>query len=272
MRNACFFLIYYVIPIINPFYDNSLMRRLYLVVPAYNEEKRIGRALDDYAATLINDSAIRAHIIVVSDSNDGTDRIVEDFSGRYGQITLIKNRKREGKGGSLLKGFAYACRKAGKYDIIGFVDADDAVRGSEVKRLFRFSQQDDVDGIIGSRYMPLSRLSGSLELSRKIASRFYNLFVKLLFRLEYTDTQCSAKFFKRYALERVLPRIVLKDLTFDVNLLYALKEDGARIVEVPIIYHHVKYGTKVILSTQIFKMFISTITYRLHITRSRMRR
>ena len=248
------------------------MRRLYLVIPAYNEEKRIGKALNDYAATLINDPAVRAHIIVVSDSNDGTDSIVEDFSSRYGQITLIKNKKREGKGGSLLKGFEYACRKASTYDVIGFVDADDAVRGSEIKRLFRFSQQDDVDGIIGSRYMRLSRLSGSLELSRKIASRFYNLLVRLLFRLEYTDTQCSAKFFKRNALKRVLPRIILKDLTFDVNLLYALKEDGARVVEVPIIYHHVKYGTKVILSTQIFKMFISTINYRLHIKQSRMHR
>ncbi len=234
-----------------------------MIIPAYNEEKRIAKALDEYLG-LIDIFGNNITITVMSESRDSTNSIVSDYSRKYKGIRLVKNRERLGKGGALLEALKASCAKCGSDDILGFVDADGSVGASEVKRLINALKTRKLDGIIGSRYLPGSRIVGRISLTRIASSRAYNVMVRLLFGLRYNDTQCSAKFFRAGALCRVLDRIVLYHTTFDVDVLYKLKLDRRNVVEVPIVYKVVKGGIR----PAFLSIFFTTIGLRMSHTRA----
>jgi hypothetical protein len=108
-----------------------------------------------------------------------------------------------------------------------------------------------------------SNILGDLTTTRFIASRGYNIMIRALFGLDYTDTQCGAKFFKADALQIILKRIKLTDLSFDINLLYELHRAGFNVKEVPITYSIVNEHSKVNVGKQIPKMFVITLGYRI---------
>jgi len=99
---------------------------------------------------------------------------------------------------------------------------------------------------------------------RRLFSRAFHLLVQGLLRLNIKDTQCPAKVLHRAAVEAVHDRLQIADLAFDVNLLYALKRAGFRILEVPIEWTD-KLGSKVTQSLlrSSLVMFLSVVRLRL---------
>ena len=193
-----------------------------LVIPAYNEEHRIVSLFED-----IHD--FDGELIVVCDGTDGTADVVDRIAAGREDLSIrcLRFDHRLGKGGGVIAGLA-----AARAPFVGFFDADGSTRISEMKRLFL--QLSDYDGAIGSRWVSGSTLTVRQGMLRRFESRSFNFLIRSLFGLDFHDTQCGAKVFRKPAIEAVLPAMVSRGFEFDVELLWRLKNAGFRVVEVPI--------------------------------------
>ena len=201
--------------------------RFSLIIPAYNEEKRIGEVLEAY-----RDVADEV-IVVVNGCTDATVEIADEFSERYPNIKLLVFEKKLGKGGAVVGGF-----KKASHAIVGFVDSDLSVPPDELKRLLNIVRSEDFTGVIGSRRVEGSKVVIAQPFFRRISSRVFNLLVRALFGLKFSDTQCGAKIFKKYAIDAVIDSIRTKGYEFDVELLWKLDKKGFVIKEVGIRWRH----------------------------------
>ncbi|MBU4190005.1 MAG: glycosyltransferase [Candidatus Thermoplasmatota archaeon] len=217
--------------------------RISIVIPAYNEERRIKRTLEDYYSFLSQKYRHYELIVVCDGCVDKTPMIVKDFSKKHQGIKLLEFPSRLGKGGGLIKGFMEA-----DCEIIGFVDADEAVHSSEYEKLI-LTIENGADCAIASRRGKGAKILVKQPLKRRIASRVFNIIVRAMFGLSLQDTQCGAKVFKGKVIKKVLPDLKAKGFDVDVDLLWNIKKNNFKIKEVPITWKHetdsifsLKYG------------------------------
>ncbi len=202
----------------------------YLIIPAYNEEKRIIKNLNDYSKTFSNWKII----VVVNGSTDNTYRLVKKFSETHNNVKAIEVKEKIRKGGAVKLGFNNALQTAKNNDLIGFVDADSSTSPQEFQKLVKEIQKEKLDGIIASRYSHGGKISPRQPKSRRIASRILNLLVRILFNLRHADTQCGAKLFRAKALKKIINKMKEKSWMFDVELLHLLKKSNNKIESVGI--------------------------------------
>jgi len=119
-------------------------------------------------------------------------------------------------------------------EIVAFTDADNATVAPELKKLLDVVEQKGIDAAIGSRWLPESEQTVPQPLARRLASRVFNLFVRILFFFPYTDTQCGAKAFRKEAIEAIRNDIHVTGWTFDVALIWKLRRKGFQVAEYPI--------------------------------------
>jgi glycosyltransferase involved in cell wall biosynthesis len=220
-----------------------------IVIPAYNEERRIEKVLAEIAA----DSG---QFIVICDGTDGTDEIVREFSREQPGLDLVclSYARRLGKGGAVIEGFSHA-----DSPVVGFLDADGSTSLGEVHRLMR--ALDGVDAVIGSRWLPGSVIPKRQGLSRRFESRIFNLVIRLLFGLRFTDTQCGAKVFKKSAVDAVLNEMTSTGFEFDVELLWRLSKKGYAVLECPITWQN--QGESRVTAGDAFSMLSALIAVRI---------
>ena len=228
--------------------------KLSLVIPAYNEEKRIGEVISSYSKFL--SGKYDYEIIIVCDGTDNTTRIVKNMMAGNSRIRLVEFRERQGKGGGIIHGL-----KKSRGDIIGFVDSDKAVLPAEFGRLV-----DSLDGYgcaIASRRVKGARIIGGRPYLRRFPSMVFNRIVNALFNLDIMDTQCGAKVFKKEVIREVLPLLRTRGFEFDVELLWRIKSKGYSIGEIPVMWEH-KDGSTFSLKYS-FSMFMSLVKTRLEV-------
>jgi dolichyl-phosphate beta-glucosyltransferase len=213
---------------------------LSVVVPAYNEETRLPRALaglhDYYSA---QDYAY--DVIVVSDgSRDGTGNIVREFAALHPEFRLIEYHPNRGKGFAVRTGI-----EAATGDLILFCDADLATPQEETVKLLEHIRQ-GADVAIGSRPLRESSLEKHQPFYREMFGRMSNLVIQLLAVRGIRDTQCGFKMFTRKAAHEIFARCTLDEFGFDFESLVIAKDLGYRIDEVPIRWLD-QPGSKVVL-------------------------
>jgi glycosyltransferase involved in cell wall biosynthesis len=193
-----------------------------IVIPAYNEEHRITPFFDAI-------DQFDGELIVICDGTDGTADIVERIASRRQDLTIrcLRFDHRLGKGGGVLAGL-----RAARSPFVGYLDADGSTSIDEMKRLF--TALSDADGAIGSRWIEGANLKVRQGILRQLESRAFNLLIRILFGLNYHDTQCGAKVFKKSAIDAIVPMMVSRGFEFDVELLWRLRRAGFAIDEVPI--------------------------------------
>ena len=193
-----------------------------LIIPAYNEEHRISPLFDAI-------DRFDGEIIVVCDGKDSTADIVDRIAAQRQDLTIrcLRFDQRLGKGGGVIAGLM-----AARSPLVGYFDADGSTSIEEMKRLFLLLS--NMDGAIGSRWMPDSTLKVPQSILRQMESRAFNLLIRVLFGLSYHDTQCGAKVFKKSAIDAVVPWMISQGFEFDVELLWRLRSSGFRVTEVPI--------------------------------------
>jgi len=228
-----------------------------LLIPAYNEEHRIEPVLVDYARHF------RRHypgpfqiVVVLNGCTDNTLEVVRKVARDYPEVSAVEFIAPIGKGGALIEGL----RLAPTTDLIGYVDADGATGPAAFLELVR--RCDQADCVIGSRWVPGAVLHQSQSNRRQFASRVFHLIVQLFFWMNLRDTQCGAKVMHRDAVEKIHSALTIADMAFDINLLYALKRAGYRILEVPTEWTD-KIGSKVTLGKTSLTMLLSVIRLRL---------
>ncbi|HET9342477.1 MAG TPA: dolichyl-phosphate beta-glucosyltransferase [Candidatus Eremiobacteraceae bacterium] len=226
-----------------------------IVIPAYNEEKRIVRTLLAYAPVFA-DSEI---IVVLDGCTDRTAEFVHALSATNRCVRAIETAGRAGKGGAIVTGMAHATA-----DVVAFTDADGATEPEEMRRLCEMARTRDA--VVGSRWLPGADVVVPQPLLRRAASRVFNRIVRTLFGLRVSDTQCGAKAFRADALAPTLVEIETADFAFDVDLLVALARRGCDITEVPVRWRHVG-GSKVDLAGGAARMLVAVIRLRLRHSR-----
>ena len=218
------------------------MINLAIVIPAHNEERRIGRTLEgywDFFDNLRKKNQIEYKILVViNNTKDMTEKIVKEFQNKHKNVFYI-NLVKGGKGYAVIEGFK-ECLKT-KSEFIGFTDADMATPPEEYWKLVKAGLK--CDGAIADRYAKGSSISPRPKLRRIIAKRAFNLAARSLLMISYNDTQCGAKVFRKKALEEVLPSLSMSEWAFDVEMLYQLNKKGFKIKSIPIKWLDEKYST-----------------------------
>ena len=232
--------------------------KLSIVIPAHNEESRIGAMLSSYLpyfAEQYGDSV--EFIVAINGSEDNTEGVVRRFAADYPQLKLIIEPRKIGKGGAVIQGFDAA---AG--ELIGYVDADGSTPPTAFDDLVNCCGEDDCDAAIASRWMKGAEVSPKQSFLRRLASRVFNGFTHLLFGMRYADTQCGAKVFKAAPIRRVIPRLGITRWAFDVDLLFQLQKDKAAIREIPTTWHDVE-GSKIAVTEASIEMILALIRLRL---------
>lgn len=229
---------------------------LSIIIPAYNEEGRIGAMLQAYLPFFAARYGAEVElIVVVNGSTDATAAVVGRLAGAHAGLRCLVEPRPIGKGGALILGFSEARGR-----IVGFCDAD----GSTPPEAFLALVQAVTggDAVIASRWLPGAEVHPRQPPSRRLASRVFNRLVRGLFGLRLTDTQCGAKAFDGQLLKAVLPSLGITRWAFDVDLLYQFKRRGASIREVPTVWRDVQ-GSKLRIPRASLEMFMALIRLRL---------
>ena len=217
------------------------MEKISIIIPAYNEEKRIKETLDSnlkFFKTLKKNKILDFEIIaVVNGSTDKTLEIVKELAKKNKELKYL-NLKRGAKGYAVIEGFKEALK--GNSNLIGFKDADMASSPEAFYELVK--KINNYDGIIASRYVKGSIIAPKPTLERIFASRIFNFMIKIILGLRFKDTQCGAKLFKRKALEKTISKLTFSQLAFDVEILYIMKKLGFKIKEVSTIWSDKEYS------------------------------
>ncbi len=205
-----------------------------IIVPAHNEQQRIGTMLKTYYQffdTLEQKEKITCEfIIVLNGCSDNTLDVVQNASQYFKQTVIIIDLPQAGKGLAIKAGFENALKR--NNDLIGFVDADMATRPHYFYDLIK--NIGNYDGIIASRYMPGSHLDPPRPWIKKWGRRIvYNSLVRLLFGLNFYDYQCGAKLFTHNVIKKVTPHLTAKQWAFDIELLYLCALFDFKIKEIP---------------------------------------
>lgn len=225
-----------------------------IIIPAHNEEKRISKTLDDYGKFFREYRKNHEIIAVLNGCKDNTLGIVKKYEREYPQLRHL-DFKRAGKGFAVSEGF-----KTAKGELVGFTDADDSTSASEFNKLIE--NMEGYDGAIASRWMNGSIVEPKQPLFRRIAGRAFNMMNRAMFGLNFKDTQCGSKLFRKEAAKSVAPKLRVTEWAFDANLLYEMKREGFRIKEIPIRWHDVK-GSKLNILKIPLMMFLSILRLRL---------
>jgi glycosyltransferase involved in cell wall biosynthesis len=231
---------------------------LSIIMPAYNEEKRIGKTLFEYSNYFEKSKIDYEILVVINGTTDKTEEVIKKAQKNNKNIFHL-NFKQAGKGFAIIQGFKDALKR--KKELIGFVDADLATSPKAFHDLI--DKMNNYDVIIASRWLPDSKIETPQTILRIITSRGFNFLVRSILFLPYHDTQCGAKLFKNHALKNVIKDLGTTEWAFDIDLLYQLRRKGFKIKEHPTTWKDNR-DTKLKLLKTPFKMFSSIVRLRLN--------
>lgn len=221
---------------------------LSIIIPAYNEESRLPKTLErihDYVVS----RAYSAEVIVVDDGScDGTVRVVEEAIKKYPELQLISNNSNRGKGFSVRHGMLSA-----RGEIALFTDADLSAPIEEADKLFAAICTQQYDAAIGSRAMR-NMIEVRQSFLRRMAGKIFNVLVRLGTGVDFGDTQCGFKAFRRESSRIVFEQQVIEGFGFDPEILFLAQYHGLQVAEVPVRWAHVP-GTKVRVFSDSLRMF-----------------
>lgn len=200
---------------------------LSVVIPAYNEEKRLSESLPRVLDYLQQQSYGWELLVVDDGSSDRTSDVARAL-GQGHDVRILRNDGNQGKGGSIQRGMLEA---RGAWRL--FSDADLSTPIEELTKFWSYTDA-GFDVVIGSRALPESELAVRQPASRELAGRIFNAAVQTLLVRGLSDTQCGFKLFSARAAEDVFSRQTLMGFAFDVEVLMLARKLGYRIKEAPV--------------------------------------
>jgi glycosyltransferase involved in cell wall biosynthesis len=243
----------------------TLLAKLSIVIPAYNEEQRLSPTLDRVFSYLGQVPEISAEVIVVDDgSRDATARLVETRAESEPRLRLVRNPGNRGKGFSVRHGMSVA---EGEWCLMS--DADLSAPIEEIKKLMDAASSKRAQVAIGSRALDRSLIGVHQSAMREFSGIVFNRIMRLVTGLPFADTQCGFKLYHRDAARLIFPRQQLDGFGFDVEDLFIARKLGIPTIEVPVKWNNVE-GTKVSLA-QALKAFSDLLVIRRHSLAGRYR-
>ncbi len=208
---------------------------LSIVIPAFNEEKRLGATLcriRDYFAGR-SPAIAGIEILVIDDgSSDATVRVARDCASRIPCLRIFSNPGNRGKGYSVRRGMLEA---RGRLAL--FTDADLSSPIEECERLFSAIDAGN-DISIGSRAIDRSLITVHQSRFREVAGIIFNRFVRVVTGLDIEDTQCGFKAFRLPECRVIFEQQRIEGFGFDPEVLFLARRHGLRVAEVPVSWAH----------------------------------
>jgi len=235
------------------------MPHLSIVIPAYNEENRIGRTLLG-TFEYLDAQSYDSEVLVVNDgSSDRTAEKVREFAARTNvRLRLVENPGNRGKGYAVRNGMLQA-----DGEIILFYDADLATPTTEIVKVIGPIEEDRYDIVFGSRALNYELIGVHQSFLRELRGRGGNLLLRMLLGLDFKDTQCGFKAFRRQAAHEIFAVQRIDGFGFDPEVLYIGQKQGWRLLETPVRWNHVE-GSKVTLFATTVKVLLEVLTIRLN--------
>lgn len=207
---------------------------LSIIIPAFNEENRIHRALDA-SIEYLKKQKYTSEIIVVSDgSTDRTKETAEEYTNKYPALSVIEYSPNRGKGYAVKTGMLAA---KGEYRL--FMDADYAVP-IEYAGKFLEKAMNGSEIVIGSRGLEESVIETHQQFIREKMAQLFGLLQRSVLKLPFIDTQCGFKLFKQNTAELLFNKITYDCSYFDTELLYIAYYNRIKIEEFPVKWKHDK--------------------------------
>lgn len=201
---------------------------LSIVIPAFNEERRLGASLVTLKAFL-RWQRLNAEVLVVDDgSTDATATLVRKAAKAFVGLRLLSQPGNQGKGAAVKAGVLASRGKQ-----ILFSDADLSTPLEELTGLQAALRQ-GADIAIGSRALDRSRISVRQPLYRELAGRVFNRLVQWVSVPGIRDTQCGFKLFKAPVAKRLFACQQVPRFGFDVEVLFLARLAGYRIDELSV--------------------------------------
>jgi dolichyl-phosphate beta-glucosyltransferase len=220
-----------------------------VIIPAYNEEKRIGGTLERLRA-YASACGWTMRVMVADDgSSDGTARVVEAAAARWPAVRLLRLERNRGKGAAVRAGMLAAAPDA---DLLLLSDADLAAPIEEIERLLPHAEHAAV--VIGSRALDRTLIQAHQPPHREVMGMVYNLFAQALLLPGLWDTQCGFKLFRTAAAREIFRDCRTDGFSYDAEALRLAVKKGYVVEEVPVRWSHVE-ESRVRLVSAPWKMF-----------------
>lgn len=205
---------------------NILDETFTVVIPAYNEEERISKTLNELCK-FISENKLNWKIIVSADGRDRTAEIVSSYSVEFAFVTCLRLSTRSGKGAALKRAFKQV---DSKYLIT--MDADGSIGIESIIPNLKFLNANDV--LIFSRYFG----GNYIPPLRKFLSGGYNILVRSLLRLKIRDTQSGYIAAESEPFIRAMNKVGVTNGFYYVILYYYLTKEKTKIMEIPCSYKY----------------------------------
>ena len=223
-------------------------RAVSLIIPAYNEEKRLGPFLSSLAGMIRQHPNMLYEIIVVDDgSKDKTAQVAQAAISRLPILRVIKQEKNQGKGAAVKTGVMSASG-----DIIMFMDADGATDAAEIPRMLQAFAEKTPDIVIGNRFLPGAKTDRH-SLLRRFSGFTYRSYMRL-FGLGQIDTMCGFKGYKKDVAHFLFSNLMEERWLFDTEIAYKAVKNNYHIINLPITWES-KDGSKLPTNTLIKSAF-----------------
>lgn len=209
--------------------------KLSVVIPAYNEGKRIRPTLVDVDKYLEKQPYMYEIIVVDNGSTDNTAEVVASYRNEVeNSAAYVLPEPCPGKGCAVQRGIAKA---RGEY--IVFMDADNATRITEMEKVWpKFEEGYDV--VIGSRRIAGAKLSKKQPWIRETLGRMANILIQIMAVRGIKDTQCGFKAFTKKSARDIFSVVTIERWGFDIEVLALARKFGYKIAEVPVTWYHVE--------------------------------
>lgn len=207
--------------------NHKSMKKLSVVIPAYNEEKRIAVTLKDIDSYLQKQAYDYEIIVVVNNSKDRTYEVVQELESGAVEKAIAVNLKQGGKGNAVKRGIL----EKATGDIVMFMDADNATPISEIEKFLPYFEK-GYDVVIGSRYTNPKLVKVKQPMYRIVLSRLSNLLIQFLAVPGIKDTQLGFKAFTSEAAKHIFPLVKVLKWGFDMEVLTIALVKGYKIKEI----------------------------------------
>lgn len=205
---------------------------LSVIIPAYNEEKRIADTIMDINRYLSRQNYTFEIIAVNDGSKDKTSDVLKQLESSVYTLRFIDNQKNRGKGAVVQQGMLSA---SGKYLI--FVDADNAISIKHIESFWPYVNG-DYDVVIGSIEIEGSvkkeEYIGFSKIYRNVLGKLSKYLVRFLTIWSIHDTQRAFKLFRREAADNIFKRQTIMRWGFDIEVLVIARKLGYKIKELPV--------------------------------------
>jgi len=240
------------------------MIHLSVIIPAYNEEKRLPKTLDKVKAYLEKENYNFEVIVVDDGSKDKTLEVTENLIKDWKDFKVIGYTPNRGKGFAVKTGMLAA---RGEWRLL--MDADNSTDISEVEKLAQWARPSHIkdrmpeDGstdsgvisdsmpeggiplkgipsakgfeiIIGSRYLKKDSIKIKQPIGRRITSRLGNILIRVLLGIKMVDTQCGFKMFRAGTANEIFALQTIDRWGFDMEILAIAIKKGYEIKEVAV--------------------------------------